>query len=95
MSEKAVVYAVVALCVIAGFGLIKNAANARQAGQAAGAAIGNGAAGIVEGLGETMGIPRTSQTQCQQDMAAGRWWDASFSCPAGTFLRGGWNALWS
>lgn len=46
----------------------------------------NAAGGVVLGLGDAVGLPRTQQTQCQADLAAGRWWDASFSCPAGTFL---------
>lgn len=44
------------------------------------------AVGSVEGIGEVFGIPKTSMTQCEQDIAAGRTWDSSFSCSAGTFL---------
>lgn len=40
----------------------------------------------ITGIGEVVGIPRTNQTQCERDIAAGRTWDASFSCPAGTFI---------
>lgn len=47
----------------------------------------NGAfVGGVKGLGSVFGIPDTSMTQCERDMAAGRTWDASFSCPAGEFI---------
>ncbi len=44
-------------------------------------------AGAAEGIGTVFGIPETSMTQCQADMAAGRTWDASFSCPAGDFVK--------
>lgn len=42
--------------------------------------------GAVIGIGEGFGVPETSPTQCQRDKAAGRTWDASFSCPAKEFL---------
>lgn len=50
-------------------------------------AVGGAATGTVVGLGEVVGVPKTNMTQCQQDMAAGRTWDASFSCPAKDFLK--------
>lgn len=49
-------------------------------------AVGDAAAGAVVGAGQLVGIPATNQTQCHKDLAAGSWWDASFSCPAGTFI---------
>lgn len=49
-------------------------------------AAGNAATGTVLGIGDAVGIPRTSESQCSADLAAGRLWDASFSCPAGRFL---------
>ncbi|MQY50827.1 hypothetical protein [Rhodocyclus gracilis] len=49
--------------------------------------------GTVIGIGEVVGIPQTNKTQCELDLAAGRLWDASFSCPAGTFLSGAWANL--
>lgn len=60
-----------------------------------GAAIGGAAvdmangivSGAVVGVGQVVGVPPTSQTQCQQDMAAGKTWDASFSCPASEFIK--------
>lgn len=51
------------------------------------------AVGTVVGIGNAVGIPATSQTQCQKDLAAGNWWDASFSCPAGTFISAGAGAV--
>ncbi len=66
--------------------------NARTVGGAVGGAAVEFADGVisetVQGAGDLVGIPRTDQSQCALDMAAGRWWDASFSCPAGDFLKG-------
>lgn len=42
--------------------------------------------GAVYGVGDAIGVPRTNMTQCEQDRAAGRTWDASFSCPAKDFI---------
>jgi len=54
--------------------------------------IADGAiAGTVVGFGEALGIPDTNQTQCQKDIAAGNKWAASFSCPAGTFIKNLFN----
>lgn len=57
-----------------------------------GAAAVNTAGGFVEGatvaIGQQVGIPATSQTQCQADLAAGNMWDASFSCSASDFVAG-------
>lgn len=68
------------------------AKNARGIGSAAGGAAVDFADGLfgeaVMSAGDVVGIPRTDQTQCQADQAAGRHWDASFSCSAGDFLRG-------
>lgn len=50
------------------------------------------AVGTVKGIGAAVGVPDTNQTKCQADMAAGRWLDASFSCPAGTFINGAGGA---
>jgi hypothetical protein len=49
------------------------------------------ASGVVLGVGDSFGIPRTNPTQCERDIAAGRTWDASFSCPAGTFIKSIFN----
>lgn len=58
------------------------------AGAASGAvqAVGDAGAGAVIGAGQLVGIPATNADQCGLDLAAGRYWDASFSCPAGRFL---------
>lgn len=44
-------------------------------------------AGVVVGAGEAIGIPQTDQDKCAEAIYAGRTWDASFACPAATFLR--------
>ncbi len=54
---------------------------------APGAAVEAAAEGV-QTIGAVVGIPRTDKTQCEKDLDAGRMWDASFSCPAGTFLGG-------
>lgn len=74
---------------LAGLGLIWWATRAGVTQKlAAGAvsAMGDVAVGTVKGIGQTFGVPDTNMTQCQRDLAAGNVLDASFSCPAGTYL---------
>lgn len=81
--------------VVIGAGLVWWLTRPGVAGKLASGAVGaagDAAVGTVKGVGQLFGIPDTNQTQCQQDIAAGRWWDASFSCPAGTYLSGAYNA---
>lgn len=66
--------------------LVLSRINAAAAGRAAGQAVTDAVGGVVVGIGTGIGIPATDATQCDLDMAAGRTWGASFSCPAGTFL---------
>lgn len=47
--------------------------------------------GSVETVGLAVGIPKTDMNQCQMDTAAGRTWEASFSCPAKDFFGYLWN----
>jgi hypothetical protein len=44
------------------------------------------AASVVIGTGKIIGIPETNETECEKALREGRTWDASFACPAGTFL---------
>ena len=44
--------------------------------------------GTVVGVGEAVGIPQTNMSECERALAEGRTWDASFACPAGTFIKG-------
>jgi hypothetical protein len=48
--------------------------------------LGDIAGGVVIGAGDVLGIPRTNMTECERALAEGRTWDASFACPAKTFL---------
>lgn len=59
---------------------------AQSAARAAVGMVEGTTTGVVVGIGQAVGVPETNQTQCQKDLAAGRTWDASFSCPAGTFI---------
>lgn len=43
--------------------------------------------GVVNGLGDLVGLERTNMTACERALAEGRTWDASFACPAGTFIK--------
>lgn len=47
----------------------------------------------VQGAGSVLGIPRTNQSQCEIDKAAGDYLGASFHCPAGDFLAWGWDRI--
>lgn len=47
--------------------------------------------GTVEGLGLVIGIPKTDLNKCQRDVQNGDMWEASFSCPAKTFLGAAWD----
>lgn len=48
--------------------------------------------GAAESIGEVFGIPQTNMTECEKAKAEGRWWDASFACPAGDFISSGAGA---
>lgn len=48
--------------------------------------LGDVASGTVLGIGDAIGIPRTDMTECERAIAEGRTWDASFACPAKTFI---------
>lgn len=50
-------------------------------------AAGGLAAGVVQGVSRTIGIPDISQNKCNADIAAGDNWSASFDCPAGVFVK--------
>lgn len=44
-------------------------------------------AGVAYGVGDKLGVPRTEKTACQKALDEGRTLDASFACPAGTFIK--------
>lgn len=68
-------------------------------GQAVGEAVGSAAVGtivgagtgVVLGVGDAVGVPRTNQTECERAISEGRTWDASFACPAGTWIKSLFN----
>lgn len=51
-------------------------------------------AGVVLGVGDVIGIPRTNETECEKAKREGRTWDASFACPALDFIGHAWGELW-
>lgn len=79
-----------ALAVLAVIGLVLVKRNltgiVANAGSAAVEIIADTGAGVAIGVGDIIGIPRTNETECQKAMREGRTLDASFACPAGTFL---------
>ena len=78
------VLAVLALYVLTRTGVLKSLTT-----NAIGA-VGSVASGTVIGIGELVGIPATDTDQCTRDIASGNAWQASFSCPAGRFIKASW-----
>lgn len=64
------------------------AGGARKLGAVAGALPAELAGGVVLGVGDSLGVPRTSEAECDRALRDGRLWDASFACPAGKFIGG-------
>lgn len=65
-----------------------------EGGAAVGRAVADVPAGIAMGVGDSLGLPRTDPDRCTAALAEGRLWDASFACPAATFLRAAGTAAW-
>jgi hypothetical protein len=63
-------------------------------GVSTGKAVVDTATGLVVGVGESVGIPPTDAQLCDQYVKAGDWWNASFYCPAGTYLKDAAGAVW-
>lgn len=61
--------------------------------EAAPQVVADTAASVIIGTGAVFGIPKTNETECAKALREGRTWDASFACPAGTFLGSvfGWD----
>jgi hypothetical protein len=89
--EKDTAFALAALTVVTLGAMywLKNGVS--QAATNLGGAVVDAAVGVPTGavlaIGEAVGIPQTNMTACQQAMAEGRTWDASFACPASTWLK--------
>lgn len=71
------------------------ATRGRDVGHAVGSAVVDVAdglvTGVVEAVGQGVGVPKTNKSQCEVDKANGDTWAASFSCPAGEFLKYWWE----
>lgn len=69
---------------------------ARRSGEVVGEAgagvVIDAATGAVIGVGKAVGVPETNLSKCEQDIAAGDLWAASFDCPASTYLQAAWNS---
>lgn len=74
---------------------LRSGSSAGEAGRALGGAavdlVDGAVSGAVVGVGQIVGIPETNETECQRAISEGRTWDASFACPAGTFIKSLFN----
>lgn len=68
---------------------------AREVGKAAAHAVNDAATGAVVGIGEAVGVPETDADKCSAALSDGRYWDASFYCPAPDFFSGVYDAITS
>ncbi len=85
MDKDLKLFAVVGAAALLLFFYVKN--NAGEIAAGAGAVVADAGKGVVLGIGDAVGIPRTNQTECEKAMAEGRTWDASFACDEKTFLK--------
>lgn len=92
MNRDYLIYGGVALAALAAFWWVKKNGIAGVAAAGVGA-VADAGAGAVLGIGDVIGVPRTDLTECEKAKAEGRWWDASFACPAANFLGGAWDAI--
>ncbi|WP_373987003.1 hypothetical protein [Duganella sp. BuS-21] len=84
LSEDAMLIAIAAGVVVIGAWYVTS--NAGKIASAIPGVIADAGAGAVVGVGDILGIPRTDETECEKALREGRTWDASFACPAGTFI---------
>lgn len=89
-AKHAVALAGVSAAALAAYTLSKYGVGglARRAGEAAVNVAHDAAAGLVVGIGKGAGIPETNAAECSKALYEGRTWDASFACPAWTFVKG-------
>lgn len=94
MAVKTEILIVGGAAALAAWWIWKRGGLAAAAGDAASAAAGAAVnmvdgviTGAVEGIGQTIGVPKTDVSECERAKAEGRTWDASFACPAGDFLK--------
>jgi hypothetical protein len=81
------------LAAVALYFIARNPGAAGEIGQGLGEAAANAAGGVVagvsEGIGDQIGLPRTDEDECKKALAEARYWDASFVCPASTYIGAG------
>jgi len=71
--------------------------------QSAGQSIGGAAvdladgifSGVVFGISDRLGVPRTDQERGREALDRGDYWGASLYLPAGDFISGMWNKFWN
>lgn len=56
--------------------------------------VTDAASGVVVGIGESVGIPETDAQKCENAITSGEYWEASFWCPAGRFLKASTGAVY-
>lgn len=64
---------------------------AEQTGAAVVDSVDGVLSGVAYGVGDRIGLERTNETECERAIREGRTWDASFACPAGTFIKSLFN----
>lgn len=60
---------------------------AKAVGEAGAKVLYDATTGAVIGVGKAVGVPETDMSECAKAVADRRYWDASFACPAGTFVK--------
>lgn len=81
----------VAVAVVAAVGAWYVGSRLPEMAEALPGVIADTGAGLIIGTGDILGIPRTNETACQAAIREGRTWDASFACPAGTWIESLFN----
>lgn len=87
LSERAVFIVGGAGLALAFLAALTKGGAATNAGALLGKAAGDATAGVIIGIGDSLGIPRTDESACAAAIREGRTYDASFACPAGTWLK--------
>lgn len=93
MKKDYLIYGGIAAAVFALAWWVKKKGGVAGVAAAMAGGVVDAGAGVVLGIGDSIGVPRTDMTECERAKAEGRWWDASFACPAGDFLSGASAAL--
>lgn len=86
LAQAEVIKIGVAVALIAGLVWYVKKKGVATVTSAAVGVVGDAVGGAVLGVGDVLGVPRTNETECQKAIREGRTWDASFACPAGTFI---------